>query len=47
MIFYSPHKGALHCLGIGKDADDWAIVSVSGLYVASAALIYWIQAQLP
>jgi len=27
----------LHCLGIDGNADDWAVVSVSALYGASAA----------
>jgi len=27
----------LHCPGIGRNADDWAVVSVSALYVVSAA----------
>jgi len=27
----------LHCPGIGKNDDDWAVVSVSALYGASAA----------
>jgi len=30
-------KAQLHCLGIGRNADDWAVVSVSYLYDASAA----------
>jgi len=27
----------LYCPGIGKNADDWAVVTVSVLYDASAA----------
>jgi len=27
----------LHCPDIGRNADDWAVVSVSTLYGASAA----------
>jgi len=30
-------KAHLHCTGIGRNADDWAVVSVSALYGASAA----------
>jgi len=30
-------KTQLHCQGIGRNADDWAVVSVSVLYGASAA----------
>jgi len=30
-------KLQLHCPVIGKNADDWAVVSVSALYGASAA----------
>jgi len=30
-------KVQLHCPGIGKNADDWAVVLVSALYGASAA----------
>jgi len=30
-------KAQLHCTGIGRNADDWAVVSVSALYGASAA----------
>jgi len=30
-------KAQLHCLGIGINADDSAVVSVSALYGASAA----------
>jgi len=30
-------KAQLHCPGIGRNADDWAVVSVSALYGASAA----------
>jgi len=30
-------KAQLHCPGIGKNADDWAVVLVSALYGASAA----------
>jgi len=30
-------KAQLRCLGIGRNADDWAVVSVSALYGASAA----------
>jgi len=29
-------KAQLHCPGIGRNADDWAVVSVSALYGASA-----------
>jgi len=34
----------LHCLGIGRNADDWLVVlvtMVSALYGASAAALYW------
>jgi len=27
----------LHCPGIGRNADDWAVVLVSALYDANAA----------
>jgi len=27
----------LHCPGIGRNADDWVVVSVCALYGASAA----------
>jgi len=30
-------KAHLHCLGIGRNADVWTVVSVSALYGASAA----------
>jgi len=30
-------KAQLHCPGIGRNADDWAVVSVSVLYGVSAA----------
>jgi len=30
-------KAQLHCPGIGINADDWAVLSVSALYGASAA----------
>jgi len=30
-------KAQLHCPGIGKNADDWVVVSVSALYGSSAA----------
>jgi len=30
-------KVQLHCPGIGRNTDDWVIVSVSALYGASAA----------
>jgi len=30
-------KAQLHCPGIGRNSDDWAVVSVSALYGASAA----------
>jgi len=30
-------KAELHCPGIARDADDWAVVSVSALYGASVA----------
>jgi len=30
-------KAQLHCPGIGRNADDWAVVSVSAQYGASAA----------
>jgi len=30
-------KAQLHCPGIGRNADDWAVVSVSALYGASVA----------
>jgi len=30
-------KAQLHCPGIGRNADDWAVVLVSSLYGASAA----------
>jgi len=30
-------KAKLHCPGIGRNADDWAVVSVSALYSARAA----------
>jgi len=29
-------KAQLHCPGIGRNADDWEVVSVSALYGASA-----------
>jgi len=29
-------KAQLHCPGIGRNADDWAVVSVSALHGASA-----------
>jgi len=30
-------KAQFHCRGIGRNADDWAVVSVSALYGASVA----------
>jgi len=30
-------KAQLHCPGIGRNADDWTVVSVSALYGASNA----------
>jgi len=30
-------KAQLHCSGIGRNADDWAVLSISALYGASAA----------
>jgi len=30
-------KAPLHCSGIGRSVDDWAVASVSALYGASAA----------
>jgi len=30
-------KVQLHCPGIGRNADDWAVVLVSAVYGASAA----------
>jgi len=30
-------KAQLHCQGIRRDANEWAVVSVSALYGASAA----------
>jgi len=30
-------KAQLHCPGINRNLDDWAVVSVSALYGASAA----------
>jgi len=30
-------KAQLHCQGIGRIADDWAVVSVSAMYGSSAA----------
>jgi len=30
-------KAQLYCLGIGRNADDWAVVPVSALYGVSAA----------
>jgi len=30
-------KAQLHCPGISTNADDWAVVSASALYGASAA----------
>jgi len=33
-------KAQLHCPGISRNADDWAFVSVSALYGASAGLVF-------
>jgi len=30
-------EAQLHCPGIDRNADDWAVVSISALYGASAA----------
>jgi len=30
-------KAQLHCPGVRRNADDWAVASVSALYGASAA----------
>jgi len=29
-------KAQLHCPSIGRNADDWAVVSVGALYILSA-----------
>jgi len=32
----SHRKAQLHCPGIGRNADDWTVVSANALYGASA-----------